>query len=119
MYGVLEVKGIAPFVLLTQFIEKQVFIMSSYILNFNRYSSSHSVIPLTIFTVISPNISSDLDLVVSSGRGLSFHVEIFISISFNTFFSYPVYCVIFSWIDILPSTGQDIFSSLGFCIVST
>ena len=76
MYGVLEVKGIAPFVLLTQFIEKQVFIMSSYILNFNRYSSSHSVIPLTIFTVISPNISSDLDLVVSSGRGLSFHVEI-------------------------------------------
>ena len=85
MYGVLEVKGIAPFVLLTQFIEKQVFIMSSYILNFNRYSSSHSVIPLTIFTVILPNISSDLDLVVSSGRGLSFHVEIlsaFLSILF-------------------------------------
>ena len=89
MYGVLEVKGIAPFVLLTQFIEKQVFIMSSYILNFNRYSSSHSVIPLTIFTVISPNISSDLDLVVSSGRGLSFHVEIlsaFLSILLATQF---------------------------------
>ena len=30
MYGVLEVKGIASFVLLTQFIEKQVFIVFLY-----------------------------------------------------------------------------------------
>ena len=39
----------------------------------------------------------------------------FISNTFNTF-SNLVYCV-FSWIDILPSTGRDIFPSLGFSIV--
>ena len=51
--------------------------MSCCILNFSRYFSSHSGIPLTILTVISPNISSsDLDLVVSGGRGLSFRVDI-------------------------------------------
>ena len=47
------------------------------ILNCSRYFSSHSGIPLTIFTAISPHMSSsDLDLVVSGGRGLSFRVDI-------------------------------------------
>ena len=77
MDGLVEVKGIKPCVLLAQFIEKGVLIISCCILNFSRYVSSHSGIPLTIFMVISPNISSsDLDLVVSGGRELSFYFDI-------------------------------------------
>ena len=77
MDGLVEVKGIKPCVLLAGFIEKRVFIMSCFILNFSGYFSSHSGIPLTIFTIISLNISSsDLDLVVSGGRGLLFCVDI-------------------------------------------
>ena len=73
MDGLVEVKGIEPYVLSGQFMEKQVFIMSYCILNFSSYFSSQSGIPLTIFMIISPNISSsDLDLVVSGVRGLSF-----------------------------------------------
>ena len=72
MDGLVEDNDIEPCALLARFIEKRAFIISCCILNFSRYFSSHSGIPLTTFTVISPNISpSDLDLVVSGGRGLS------------------------------------------------
>ena len=117
MDGLVEVKGIEPCLLFAQFIEKWVFIMPCCILNFSRFFPSHPGIPLTIFLVISRNIlSSDLELVVSGGRGFVL-CWYFISNTFNTF-SYLVYCIIFSWINIFPSTGQDIFSSLSFCIVS-
>ena len=93
MDGLVEVKGIRSCVLLARSTEKLVFVMSCRILNFSRYFSPHSVIPLTIFTIISPNISSsNLDLVVSGGRGLLFCVDI--NNTFQTF-SYPVYCIIF------------------------
>ena len=39
MDGLVEIKGIKAFVLLAQFIEKQVFIVSCSILNFSRYFS--------------------------------------------------------------------------------
>ena len=117
MDRLVEVKGIEPCVLLPLFIEKGVFIMSCCVLNFSRYFSSHSSILLTIFTVILLNISSsDLDLVVSGERGLSFHVDILsaiLSILSATWFI----ALFFSWIDIFPSTWQEL-PPQGFYIVS-
>ena len=92
--------------------------MSCCILNFSRYISSNSGIPLTIFTVILPNISSsDLDLVVSGGKGFSFCVDI-LSVILLILSATRIIVLFVSWIDIFPSTGRDIFPSLGFCIVS-
>ena len=94
MDGLVEVKGIEPCLLFAQFIEKWVFIMPCCILNFSRFFPSHPGIPLTIFLVIPRNIlSSDLELVVSGGRGFVL-CWYFISNTFNTF-SYLVYCIIF------------------------
>ena len=105
MDGLVEIKGIKAFVLLAQFIEKQVFIMSCCILNFSRYFSLDYGIPLTIFRVISSNIStSDLDLVVSGGRWLSFHVNI-LSAIFSILSAIQFIVLFFSWIGIFPSTG--------------
>ena len=82
MDGLVEDNDIEPCALLARFIEKRAFIMSCCILNFSRYFSSHSGIPLTILMIILPNISSsDLDFDISGGRGL-FFVLIFYS---NTF----------------------------------
>ena len=118
MDGLVDVKSIEPFVLLAHYIEKQVFIMSCCILNLSRYFSSSSGIPLTIFMVISSNLSSsDLDLVVSGGRGFRF-VLIFYQQYFQYFQPPGLLTLFFSWIDIFPSTVWDIFPSLGFCIVS-
>ena len=87
MDGLVEVKGIEPCVLLARFIEKRVFIMSCCILSFSRYFSSDSGIPLIILTIISPNIPpSDLDLVVSGARGLSFRIDILSAILSGTWF---------------------------------
>ena len=111
MYETVEVKGIELFSLLARFIEKRVFIMSCCILNFIRYFSSHSSIPLTIFTVISPNISSsDLDLVVSGGRGLSLRVDQqFYQQYFQSILPVTRFVeLFFSWINIFSSTGRDI-----------
>ena len=113
-----EVKDIWPCALLTQFTEKRVFVMSCCILNFIRFFFSHAGTPVSIFKIISPNISSsDLDLDVSSGRGLLFCVDIsstILSILSATRFL----AIFFSWTDIFPSTGRDIFPSLGLYIVS-
>ena len=91
--GLVEVKGIKTFVRLAQFIQKQVYIMSCCILNFSRYFSLQSGISLIIFTVILPNISPDLDLVVSGGIGL-FPVDI-LSAILSILSATQVYCIIF------------------------
>ena len=118
MDGLVEVEGIEPCVLLTRFAEKQVFIMFCCFLNFSRFFCSHYGIPLNVFTVILRNISSsDLDLAVSGGRGLLCPFNILsavLSILSVTWFI----VLFFSWIDIFLSIGEDIFPSLGFCIVS-
>ena len=65
MDGLVEVRGIEPHYWLDL---RKIKYLSCHILNFSGYFPSNSGIPLTIFTVISPNISSsDLDLVVSGG----------------------------------------------------
>ena len=91
--------------------------MSCCMLNFSRYFSSHSGIPLTIFTIITPNISSSqLYLVISGERGLSFRVDIL-----STILSYPSATLFLRYFFLdwyFPSTERDIFPSLGFCIVS-
>ena len=118
MDGLVEVKGIQPFVLLAWFIEKWVFIMSCCIHNFSRYFPSHSGIPLTIFTVISLNISScDLDLVVSGGRGFCF-VLTFYQQYFQYFQLPGLLHYFFLGLTFFQVLGRDIFPSLGFCIVS-
>ena len=58
--GLVEGKDIQPSALLAQFTEKRVFVTSCGIPNFSRSFSLHSGIPLTIFTVISSNISLPL-----------------------------------------------------------
>ena len=92
--GLVEVKGIKTFVRLAQFIQKQVYIITCCILNFSRYFSLQSGISLIIFTVILPNISPDLDLVVSGGIGLLFPVDI-LSAILSILSATQVYCIIF------------------------
>ena len=75
--GLVEVKDIQTSSLLAQFTEKRVFVLPCLIPNFSRYFSLHSGIPLTIFTIISLNISSSaLDHDVSRGKRLLFCVAI-------------------------------------------
>ena len=89
--------------------------MSCCMLNFSRYFSSHCGIPLTIFTIISPNISSSqLYLVFLVKEGFRF-VLIFYQQYFH-FLQLPFSCVIFSWIDIFQVLSEIFFLLQDFAL---